>query len=53
MNSYRIALLPGDGIGPECMDATRVVLDQLVSEVAPGFYAAAQAAVGYPIAPTR
>ena len=33
MTSYRIALLPGDGIGPECMDATRIVLDQLVSEV--------------------
>jgi 3-isopropylmalate dehydrogenase len=29
MNSYRIALLPGDGIGPECMAATRVVLDAL------------------------
>ncbi|MEM9253280.1 MAG: isocitrate/isopropylmalate family dehydrogenase, partial [Planctomycetota bacterium] len=32
--SYRIALLPGDGIGPECMDATRVVLDRLV-EITP------------------
>ena len=32
MNSYRIALLPGDGIGPECMDATRVVLDRLIAE---------------------
>lgn len=31
MTSYRIALLPGDGIGPECMDATRIVLDRLVS----------------------
>lgn len=29
MNSYRIALLPGDGIGPECMAATRLVLDTL------------------------
>ena len=29
--TYRIALLPGDGIGPECMDATRIVLDRLVS----------------------
>lgn len=28
--SYQIALLPGDGIGPECMDATRLVLDRLV-----------------------
>ena len=29
MANYQIALLPGDGIGPECMDATRVVLDRL------------------------
>ncbi|MBB6428311.1 isocitrate/isopropylmalate dehydrogenase family protein [Algisphaera agarilytica] len=29
MSSYRIALLPGDGIGPECMAATRIVLDRL------------------------
>lgn len=35
MNTYRIALLPGDGIGPECMDATRIVLDQMV-EAIPG-----------------
>ena len=35
MSTYRIALLPGDGIGPECMDATRTVLDHLVS-VTPG-----------------
>ncbi len=33
MNSYRIALLPGDGIGPECMDATRIVLDRIVADV--------------------
>ena len=33
MNTYRIALLPGDGIGPECMDATRIVLDQLTGAV--------------------
>ncbi len=32
MSSYNIALLPGDGIGPECMDATRVVLDELVRQ---------------------
>ena len=31
MSLYRIALLPGDGIGPECMDATRIVLDRLVA----------------------
>ncbi|MEM7312072.1 MAG: isocitrate/isopropylmalate family dehydrogenase [Planctomycetota bacterium] len=31
MSSYRIALLPGDGIGPECMDATTTVLEKLVS----------------------
>ncbi len=30
MSNYRIALLPGDGIGPECMDATRTVLEALV-----------------------
>lgn len=29
MKSYRIALLPGDGIGPETMAATRIVLDQV------------------------
>ncbi len=33
MSTYRIALLPGDGIGPECMDATRIVLDRIVAEV--------------------
>lgn len=32
--TYRIALLPGDGIGPECMEATRIVLDRMVAEVA-------------------
>ena len=32
MKNYRIALLPGDGIGPECMDATRIVLDRLSAE---------------------
>jgi len=31
MTSYRIALLPGDGIGPECMDATRLVLDRMIN----------------------
>ena len=35
MKNYRIALLPGDGIGPECMDATCLVLDQMV-EAIPG-----------------
>ncbi|MGE5236872.1 MAG: isocitrate/isopropylmalate dehydrogenase family protein [Acidobacteriota bacterium] len=29
MATYRIAWLPGDGIGVECMEATRVVLDAL------------------------
>lgn len=33
MKSYAISLLPGDGIGPECMDATRLVLDQVMSVV--------------------
>lgn len=33
MNPYQISLLPGDGIGPECMDATRLVLDQLNSSI--------------------
>lgn len=32
MSTYRIALLPGDGIGPECMDAARIVLDRLISD---------------------
>ena len=33
MKDYRIALLPGDGIGPECMDAARIVLDQLLTQL--------------------
>ncbi|WP_068262523.1 isocitrate/isopropylmalate dehydrogenase family protein [Rubripirellula obstinata] len=33
MTSYKIALLPGDGIGPECMDATRIVLDAMVKAI--------------------
>ncbi len=33
MKPYSISLLPGDGIGPECMDATRLVLDQLTTEI--------------------
>ncbi|TWT67254.1 isocitrate/isopropylmalate dehydrogenase family protein [Allorhodopirellula solitaria] len=32
MKTYQIAALPGDGIGPECMDATCIVLDRLQSE---------------------
>ena len=28
--TYQIALLPGDGIGPECMDATHSVLSKMV-----------------------
>lgn len=35
MSSYRIALLPGDGIGPECMSATIAVLNSL-SSATPG-----------------
>lgn len=31
MSSYRIAVLPGDGIGPEVMDATLLVLEKLAS----------------------
>lgn len=34
MSRYRITLLPGDGIGPECMEATQVVLDRMVNEIA-------------------
>ncbi|MCA9140647.1 MAG: isocitrate/isopropylmalate dehydrogenase family protein [Planctomycetales bacterium] len=34
MRNYSIAALPGDGIGPECMDATLHVLDR-VQEVCP------------------
>lgn len=33
MSTYQIALLPGDGIGPECMDATCMVLDQLTKSM--------------------
>lgn len=33
MSTYQIALLPGDGIGPECMEATCMVLDQLTHYV--------------------
>ena len=29
MAKYKIALLPGDGIGPEVVDATLVVMDAL------------------------
>ncbi|MEM6469170.1 MAG: isocitrate/isopropylmalate dehydrogenase family protein [Planctomycetota bacterium] len=36
MKTYDIALLPGDGIGPECMRATELVLEALV-ETGPGF----------------
>jgi 3-isopropylmalate dehydrogenase len=38
MGRYRIAWLPGDGIGKDVMDATRVVLDalQLDAEYVPG-----------------
>jgi 3-isopropylmalate dehydrogenase len=33
MSTYRIALLPGDGIGPEVMAATRLVLDRMVRDI--------------------
>ena len=33
MKDYKITLLPGDGIGPECMAATRIVLERLVEVV--------------------
>lgn len=33
MGQYRIAVLPGDGIGPECMNAALIVLDRIVSSV--------------------
>lgn len=33
MTKYRIALLPGDGIGPEAMAATRIVLDQIGTSI--------------------
>jgi 3-isopropylmalate dehydrogenase len=29
LKSYRIIILPGDGIGPELVDGTRAVLDVL------------------------
>ncbi|MEW4487082.1 isocitrate/isopropylmalate family dehydrogenase [Thalassoglobus sp. JC818] len=32
MSSYKIALLPGDGIGPETMAATELVLEQIAME---------------------
>lgn len=35
MSSYQIVTLPGDGIGPECLDATMPVLDA-VQECFPG-----------------
>ena len=37
MTNYRIALLPGDGIGPECMRAARTVLDRLIDAM-PGLH---------------
>lgn len=36
MKTYDIALLPGDGIGPECMRATEIVLNSLTAST-PGF----------------
>ena len=33
MKPYQIVLLPGDGIGPECMRATQIVLDRLNYEL--------------------
>lgn len=32
MKSYRVATLPGDGIGPEVMDVTLLVLERIVSD---------------------
>ena len=32
MKTYQIALLPGDGIGPETMEATRLVLDRIAAQ---------------------
>lgn len=34
MSSYRIAALPGDGIGPEVLDAARAVLEHVVARTA-------------------
>lgn len=33
MKPYSISLLPGDGIGPECMEATQLVLDRLTDAI--------------------
>ncbi|MCH5375132.1 MAG: isocitrate/isopropylmalate family dehydrogenase, partial [Planctomycetes bacterium] len=33
MGSYRVVLLPGDGIGPEVMDATVKVMDHVVQKL--------------------
>ena len=32
MTTYNIALLPGDGIGPECMDASTTVLEAVAKQ---------------------
>jgi len=32
MTTYKIAALPGDGIGPECMDATHQVMERLAAD---------------------
>ncbi|MDP9174949.1 MAG: isocitrate/isopropylmalate dehydrogenase family protein [Planctomycetota bacterium] len=37
MSAYRIAVLPGDGIGPEVTDATLLVLDQVTARI-PGLH---------------
>ena len=34
MASYNIAVLPGDGIGPEIMEATLYVLEHLAGQTA-------------------
>jgi 3-isopropylmalate dehydrogenase len=33
MNHYKIAVIPGDGIGPECMKATQNVLSALICKI--------------------
>ena len=45
-NSYRIALYPGDGIGPEVVDATRAVLDAARAPCSADFISSTSASTG-------
>ena len=51
MAKYKIALMPGDGIGNDVMDAAKIVLDKigLDAEYIPAVYSAWWRTVAVPI----